>query len=129
MRFLKVLIVLCLFFFGLLFFTQNKEILSTMLLLKIDLFYPGYKWSGFEVPFYFVVLIGFAVGMLFASLFFAMDKLRLVCSVAAKKRSIRVLEREVKRLNAEKLAIEAKAVEAKAVAAKVVEAEKLDKKE
>jgi len=115
MRFLKVLLILCLFFFGLLFFTQNKEILSTMLLLKIDFFYPGYQWSGFEVPFYFVILIGFAVGMLFASLFFAMDKLRLLCSVAAKKRSIRVLEREVKRLNNEKHAIEAKALAAKQV--------------
>lgn len=97
MRFIKVLLLLVLFIFGLLFFVQNSDSLATGLQLKFDLYY-GFKWEGQEVPFYFVVLASFGLGMLFATLLLLIDRIRIGCSLMAKKREVRGLEREIQRL-------------------------------
>ena len=97
MRFIKVLLLLVLFIFGLLFFVQNSGALATNLKLKFDLYY-GLNWEGQEIPFYFVVLASFGVGMLFATCLLFIDRIRLGCSLMGQKRSVRNLEREVQRL-------------------------------
>ncbi len=97
MRFVKVVLLLLMFFFGLLFFVQNGTALSTNLKLQFDLYY-GLKWESLEVPFYFVVLIAFAVGMLFATCYLLIDRIRLSCANIGNKRTIRSLEKEVAQL-------------------------------
>ena len=111
MRFIKVLLLLVLFIFGLLFFVQNSEALGTHLKLKLDLYY-GFKWEGIEIPFYFVVLAAFGVGMLFATACLFIDRIRLGCALVGRKRAVRTLEKEVGRLRAE-VAKEAKIIEAR----------------
>lgn len=111
MRFIKVLLLLVLFIFGLLFFVQNSEALSTHLKLQLDLYY-GFKWAGQEIPFYFVVIAAFGVGMLFATALLFIDRIRLGCALVGRKRAVRTLEREVDRLRAQ-VAKEAKVIEAK----------------
>jgi cell division protein FtsB len=100
MRFVKVLLLLVLFIFGLLFFVQNSAALAENLRLQFDLFY-GFKWEGQEIPFYFVVLAAFGVGMLFATVLLFIDRIRLGCSLMGQKRAVRSLEKEVQRLRAE----------------------------
>lgn len=99
MRFIKFLIVLVLFLFCLLFFTQNKEALALVLPLKIDLFFENLQWVGMEVPYYFVALGCLAAGMLFATLFFLIDRIKLTYSIIEKKVKIARLESEVKSLS------------------------------
>lgn len=117
MRFIKVLLLLVLFTFGLLFFVQNSAALGTGLQLKFDLYY-GFKWEGREVPFYFVVLAAFGVGMLFAVFLLLADRISIGCERSAEKRKARGLEREVERLQealAKESAKDIKAKEAKTV--------------
>lgn len=101
MRFIKALLILALFIFGLLFFTQNQDVLSSPLVLQYDLFIENWSWSGLNVPFYAVVLAAFAIGSLLTLLVFFMDKLRSNMSLMSRGRTIRMLEREVTRLQTE----------------------------
>jgi cell division protein FtsB len=116
MRFIKVLLLLALFLFGLLFFVQNSAALDTKLALQFDLYY-GFKWEGQAIPFYFVVLAAFGIGMLFATALLFIDRIRLSCSLMSRKRAIRVLEKEVARLRAQ-VAKETKIIEAKSTEVK-----------
>ncbi|MDR3175889.1 MAG: LapA family protein, partial [Desulfovibrio sp.] len=102
MRFVKVLILLLIFIVGLVFFVQNSAALGTNLQLKFDLYYYGLSWQGQAIPFYFVVLAAFALGMLFATLMLFIDRIRLGCSLIGHKRAVRTLEREVERLRVER---------------------------
>jgi cell division protein FtsB len=111
MRFIKVLLLLALFLFGLLFFVQNSAALDTKLALQFDLYY-GFKWEGRAVPFYFVVLAAFGVGMFFATALLFIDRIRLSCSLMSRKRAMRVLEKEIERLRTQ-VAKETKIIEAK----------------
>lgn len=111
MRFIKVLLLLVLFIFGLLFFVQNSAALGTHLKLKLDLYY-GFKWEGQEIPFYFVVIAAFGVGMLFATAYLFIDRVRLGCSLMGRKHEVRRLQKEVARL-AEQTAHESKILETK----------------
>lgn len=99
MRFIKFLLILVLFLFCLLFFTQNKEALNVGLPLKMDLFVGGLNWEGQAVPYYFVALGCLAVGMLFASLFFLVDRIKLTYTILEKKHKIARFEGDIKRLN------------------------------
>ncbi|MDR0826499.1 MAG: LapA family protein [Desulfovibrio sp.] len=101
MRFIKVLILLLIFVVGLLFFVQNGEALGTHLKLKFDLYYGGLSWQGQAIPFYFIVLAAFALGMLFAVLMLFIDRIRLGCALVGSKRAVRVMEKEIDRLRAE----------------------------
>ncbi|MDR2123667.1 MAG: LapA family protein [Desulfovibrio sp.] len=101
MRFIKVLLLLVIFVAGLIFFVQNSAALGTDLQLKFDLYYKGLSWQGQAIPFYFVVLAAFALGMLFAVLMLFVDRLRLGCTLMGSRRAVRTLEKEVNRLRAE----------------------------
>lgn len=116
MRFIKVLLLLVLFIFGLLFFVQNSAALDTKLALQFDLYY-GFKWEGQAIPFYFVVLAAFGVGMLFATALLFIDRIRLGCSLMGRTRAVRNLEKEVERLRAQ-IAKETKIIEAKSTEVK-----------
>ncbi|MDL2216391.1 lipopolysaccharide assembly protein LapA domain-containing protein [Desulfovibrio sp. OttesenSCG-928-M14] len=116
MRFVKVLLLLVLFIFGLLFFVQNSDALATNLRLQFDLYY-GFKWEGQEIPFYFVVLAAFGLGMLFATLLLLIDRIRLGCSLMGRNRAVRSLEKEVERLRGE-LAKETRLLSAKSTEVK-----------
>ena len=133
MRFLTSLLVLLIFFFGLLFLVQNKEVLSTPLELKLDLYFTSadipfldkikgtppaeaeaqavtakadrFVWQtkeGEGVPFFFVLICSFALGMLFCSCFFLLSRIRMGYQLMAKKRAVHKLQKEVDKLKEER---------------------------
>jgi putative membrane protein len=75
MRYLKVFALAVFFFLAMLFFVQNHQILSTPLVLKLQIF--NLKFTSMELPFYLVVLLAFVVGAVFSLVYFFLDRLRL----------------------------------------------------
>jgi len=128
MRFVKVLLLLAVFVLGLLFFVQNSSELGFVqqgseqaktLTLNLDLYFSGLKWQSDAIPLYIVVLAAFAVGTLFATALLLVDRIRVGCALMGRKRAVRILEKEVERLRAEKnKGNEGKALPAKAENAK-----------
>jgi hypothetical protein len=129
MRFVKVLLLLAVFVLGLLFFVQNSSELGFVqqgaeqaktLTLHLDLYFSGLKWQSDAIPLYIVILAAFAVGMLFATALLLVDRIRVGCALMSRKRAVRILEKEVERLRAEKSAkaVESKASEGKELPAK-----------
>ena len=111
MRFIKVLLLLAVFVLGLLFFAQNSSELgfvqqgaehSKTLTLQLDLYVKNLKWQSSAVPLYIVILAAFAVGMLFATALLFIDRIRVGCALMSRNRAVRILEKEVERLRAEK---------------------------
>lgn len=100
MRFLKVLLLIVVFAFGLLFFIQNGKSLETPLALTFSLYYGDFTWTGKELPFFVVILAAFVVGGLFATCFLLLDRIRLGCSLVKSKTNLRSAEKEIARLRA-----------------------------
>ena len=65
MRYLKVLLLVLLIFFSLVFFFQNQTALSTAMTLKLNLFFVP-EMTSIPLPFYFIVIVAFFVGALLA---------------------------------------------------------------
>lgn len=111
MRFIKVLLLLAVFVLGLLFFVQNSSELgfvqqgaekANTLTLQLDLYFSNLKWQSAAIPLYIVILAAFATGMLFATALLLIDRIRIGCALMSRKRAVRILEKEVERLRAEK---------------------------
>lgn len=98
MRFIKVLLLLVIFILGLMFFVQNSTALEAPLKLQFDLYFKDMKWLGEGIPYYFVVLAAFGVGMLFATLLLFFDRIRIGCELMRRKRDVRDLKTEIRRL-------------------------------
>ena len=98
MRFLKALWLMLFFFFSLVFFIQNGEALGTKLTLKFDFYYFDYIWTNTEVPFYFVVLVGFLAGAIVTLGYLVMDRMRLRMELGRCRRVARNQETELKKL-------------------------------
>ena len=65
MRYIKVLLLVLLIFFSLVFFFQNQTALSTAMTLKLNLFFVP-EMTSIPLPFYFIVIVAFFVGALLA---------------------------------------------------------------
>ena len=61
MRYIKVLLLVLLIFFSLVFFFQNQTALSTAMTLKLNLFFVP-EMTSIPLPFYFIVIVAFFVG-------------------------------------------------------------------
>ena len=93
MRYLKVLGLVALFFFSMLFFVQNHEILVQELALELKVF--GWQYVTEAVPFYLVILMSFVIGALLCTLYFFLERVRLSKQCKHYKKEIDTLEREV----------------------------------
>ena len=94
MRFLKAILLLLVFFIGLLFFVQNSAILGQKMSLVFDLYFRD-AWTSVEVPFFFLILVAFAVGMLLGIVLMFLDRLRLSGELRGMRRSCRTTEKEL----------------------------------
>ena len=56
MRYIKVLLLVLLIFFSLVFFFQNQTALSTAMTLKLNLFFVP-EMTSIPLPFYFIVIV------------------------------------------------------------------------
>lgn len=96
MRYLKVLGLVALFFFSMLFFVQNHEILVQELALELKVF--GWHAVTEAVPFYLVILMSFVVGSLLCTLYFFLERIRMARQCRQYRKEIDALEREVSSL-------------------------------
>lgn len=76
MRYVKVLFLVLLFFFVMLFFVQNQGSFSQAMPLKLDLFFTAPLESK-PIPLYALFLICFLIGALCTMLMLIWDRLRL----------------------------------------------------
>ena len=96
MRYIKVLLLVLLFYVSMLFFFQNQETLGREMALKLDLFFlPPMK--PIALPTYFILLAGFLVGALFTMALLLWDKLALSAKLMQAQWKLRNLEKEVAR--------------------------------
>ncbi len=93
MRYIKVLIIVFLFFFCMIFFVQNTEILSTTIKLKFHLF--GFNFTSSPIPVYVFILVAFVVGAIVSMLYFILEKIRHVQEIKRYKERLKNLEEEV----------------------------------
>lgn len=98
MRFLKALWLTVFFFFALIFFIQNNEVLGQKLSLKFDFYYFDYVWTNTAVPFYFVVLVGFLAGAILIWGYLVMDRMRIKMELSRCRTIIRKQDKEIKKL-------------------------------
>ena len=100
MRYIKVLFLACLIFLALVFFFQNQTILSTKMELKLDLFFIP-PMTSISLPFYFLVICAFFVGVVLALTFLVWDRLNLSARIMKDKWQIQNLSSKL--AQAEKL--------------------------
>ncbi|HDQ40289.1 MAG TPA: DUF1049 domain-containing protein [Desulfonatronum sp.] len=93
MRYIKVLLLTLFFFVSMIFFIQNNQALSALLVLRLDIF--GLELVSKEMPFYLLVLISFVIGSIFSLSYFLCEKLRLAKELKAAKAKLATLEQEV----------------------------------
>ncbi len=97
MRFVKILFLLSLFVFSILFFSQNNEVLLQTLQLKLDIPYI-LTMHSVPLPFGFLILTAFVAGSLMTMFYFAVDKVRAKSHLKECKTRMVSLEQELNSL-------------------------------
>jgi len=96
MRYVKMLLVLALFFLSMVMFAQNMETLNAPLALSMELF--GTVIFAWAQPMYIALLSLFVLGGLICTLYFLCEKIRLTREVSQANKKIASLEQEVNSL-------------------------------
>ena len=113
MRYIKVLLLILLFFVSMLFLFQNQEALVRDMTLKLNLFFlPPMK--PVSLPTYFILLAGFLLGGLFSMALLLWDKFSLSAKLMKAQWKVRNLEKEVAKYEAKASTAVATPEEAKA---------------
>ncbi len=99
MRYFKVLLIIFIFFLSMVFFFQNQAVLSTEMVLHLNLFFFP-PMSSISLPFYFLVLAAFLLGAIAAMLALMWDKIQLSTKHMKCTWKVRALEKEVEKLQA-----------------------------
>ncbi len=97
MRFIKVLFLLALFVFSILFFSQNNDVLLQSLTLKLDIPYVSTLHS-IPLPLGFLILASFVAGSLLTIVYFVVDKIRACSKLKECKTRMASLEQELNSL-------------------------------
>jgi ATP adenylyltransferase len=94
MRYIKVLLLVLLFFVSMVFFFQNQETLGRDMTLKLNLFFVP-PMQAVTLPTYFILLAGFLLGGLFTMVLLLWDKLAISAKLMKANWRVRNLEKEV----------------------------------
>ena len=97
MRFIKVLFLLFLFVFSILFFSQNNDALLQSLVLKLEIPY-AMTLHSIPLPFSVLILAAFVAGSLLTMVYFAVDKVRSGSNLKECKTRMASLEQELNSL-------------------------------
>ena len=97
MRFIKVLFLLFLFVFSILFFSQNNDVLLQELQLVLNIPYVATLHS-IPLPFGVIVLAAFTAGCLLTIVYFAVDKFRSASKLRECRTRMASLEQELNSL-------------------------------
>ncbi|WP_028574781.1 lipopolysaccharide assembly protein LapA domain-containing protein [Desulfonatronovibrio hydrogenovorans] len=96
MKYLRVAALILLFFFSMLFFVQNHELLSTTVRLHLDLL--GAEFQSRDIPYYLIVLLAFVAGGFISLIYLLAEKIRLSGEIRKNRARIKDLEEEVNSL-------------------------------
>ncbi len=99
MRYVKVLLLVLIFFLCMVFFFQNQTVLSTEMVLHLNLFFID-PMASISLPFYFLVLAAFLIGAICSVLFLIWDKMHISARLMKTTWRVRALEKEVAELKA-----------------------------
>lgn len=97
MRYIKVLILAIIFFLAMVFFFQNQAPLSQEMTLTLNLFFIP-PMTSISLPFYFLVIAAFFVGVLLAWAFLLWDKFNISTKLMKSRWQISSLQKEIARL-------------------------------
>lgn len=97
MRYIKTLLLACLFFVLLIFFFQNQAVLSQKLQLTLNLFFLS-AMTSMELPFYFLIITAFFLGIVLSLSLLVWDKINLSAKLMKNNWYIKALEHEVEKL-------------------------------
>ncbi|MCF8038449.1 MAG: LapA family protein [Desulfohalobiaceae bacterium] len=96
MRYAKVLVVVLLFLFGIIFFMQNTQFINTTITLQFN--FLGINWSSSPIPIYLFILLAFGIGVLVSLIYFFLDKFRQGRELKWYKARVKSLEQEINSL-------------------------------
>ncbi len=97
MRFIKILFLLALFVFSILFFSQNNDVLLQGLTLKLDIPY-AMTLHSIPLPFGVLILAAFVAGALLTMIYLVADKFRAGSKLRECKTRMASLEQELNSL-------------------------------
>lgn len=97
MRYVKVLLLVLVFFLSMVFFFQNQEALSKEMTLKLHLFFTE-PMVSIPLPFYFLVLAAFLLGAILTLCILVWDKFHLSARLMKATWRIRALEKDLARM-------------------------------
>ncbi|MDR1242092.1 MAG: LapA family protein [Deltaproteobacteria bacterium] len=98
MRFIKTFILLIFLIGTALFFLQNSTQLEQEAAFQLKLYVSDYVWNSGPVPFFFVILVAFAIGALLSLFLLGMDRIKLGHRIRRCNKKIRRLEKELQGL-------------------------------
>lgn len=97
MRYIKTLLLACLFFVLLIFFFQNQTVLAQELQLTLNLFFTA-AMTSIKLPFYFLIIAAFLLGAVLSLSLLVWDKINLTAKLMKNTWYIKTLEKEVEKL-------------------------------
>lgn len=97
MRYIKTLLLACLFFVLLIFFFQNQAVLSQDLQLTLNLFFVS-AMTSIKLPFYFLIIAAFFLGAILSLSLLVWDKINLTAKIIKNNWYIKNLENEISKL-------------------------------
>ncbi len=97
MKYLRIAVLILLFFLSMLFFVQNQEILSKTTRLYLSIF--GLELHSREIPYYLIILLAFVAGGFVTLAYFLTEKIRHGEELKRCKSKIKDLEEEVKSIH------------------------------
>lgn len=98
MRYIKTLLLACLFFVLLIFFFQNQAVLSQDLQLTLNLFFVS-AMTSIKLPFYFLIIAAFFLGAILSLSLLVWDKINLTAKNIKNGWYIKNLENEIAKLH------------------------------
>lgn len=98
MRYLKIFVLVLIFFLTMVFLFQNQNTLSQEIVLKLNLFAVP-EMKSIPLPFYLLTLVSFALGALLTLLVLIWDKIGLTGKLMKANWKVRSLEKDVEKLH------------------------------
>lgn len=100
MRYVKALVLLCIFFVAMIFLFQNQASLSQKLAFQLDLMVIP-AMTSIELPFYFVLLGAFLLGAILCLLLLLWDRMRMSAAIMRAKFRVQAIENEERKILAQ----------------------------
>lgn len=100
MRYIKILVLVLLFFLTMVFFFQNQKTLAQEIVLTLNLFAVP-EMKSIPLPFYLLTLASFVLGAILTLAVLVWDKVNLTARLMKSNWRVHALEKDVEKLQAQ----------------------------